>query len=148
MPAAGQAINSSSKTEDVPGREILDGARSLKLDARTRQADNIESKLCLQLLESTNTRERNDSSSRPPSSKSRPPWRKRSQVQRYCVIGMVKSDTAVRSKRHRPIHVGTPAAHERASRMGQLALVLCINFLLTHFEFTRFEISGTSCADL
>jgi hypothetical protein len=74
---------------------------------------------CLELLASTNASESNDKTMRMLSSKSRPPWRKRSHVQRCWVKGMVARETAVKMSRTRPIAARARAVHEQELRFGR-----------------------------
>ena len=115
------------KFDNVADRETTATSGSSKLTARYRRADNSRSKHCFKFFERTNARQRMDRTVMVPTSKSRPPCRKRSQVHRFSVTGIVMSDRAVRNNRHRPHHARARSVHAHALRSGRPVLKLCVN---------------------
>lgn len=122
--ASDMATHSLREIEKGHAEGILIGMHACRTNPRMLDSDNKESTPCLRFLESTSTRPRIDRIMSVLNSKSLPPWRKRSQVQRCCVTGIVISDIAVNIRRARAIHTKTLDVHAYALRSGRFILGL------------------------
>jgi hypothetical protein len=119
MPATEPATYSERNVENTLAEAIFIGTRNSCANARMHNADRKESMHCFKFFESTSTRPRKDRIMSVLNSKSLPPWRKRSQVQRCCVTGIVIRDIAVNIRRARAIHTKTLDVHAQALRSGR-----------------------------
>lgn len=109
-------------TEASTGRQATGPLLSANWNAKIWLKDRKDSMHCLGCFERTSIRQRSINTISVPNSKSRPVWRKRSQIQYCSVVGIVRSDRALKINRYRPAHIGSHAVHARSLRSRRLIL--------------------------